>query len=265
MLRRVACAALVVGALGSGSSPAGAEEQRCKGTKQLYAGKCLYPDEIARLQEQERQRRAAAEAARHKAEAERAERAKKEADVVACDQAKKADGAADWQKYLAEHPDGSCVEQARARLTAIEAASQPAAAPTASASATDEAAPPEAEEGSSEISPLVWVGVALAGAGAITWGVAGGLLVGKSSELETSCPDQRCPDDRQEDLDSAKLTAHVSTVGVVVTGVGVAIGVVGLLWPLFESGDEPAMDATTETVSAEPWLGPGFAGVQGKF
>jgi hypothetical protein len=175
--------------------------------------------------------------------------------------AKRADTAAAWQQYLADHPGGACVEQARARLAELEAASKPPPAPPP-VTPTPEAEP------ATELSPLVWVGVALAGAGAITWGVAGGLLIGKSSELDAQCPNQRCPDAEQDALDSAKLTAHVSTVGVVVTGVGVAVGVVGLLWPYLAPApnEESTPGSTTETTArVEPWVGPAFGGVRGVF
>ncbi|MBW2457699.1 MAG: hypothetical protein JRI68_24555, partial [Deltaproteobacteria bacterium] len=104
---------------------------------------------------------------------------------------------------------------------------------------------------------LSWVGFGVGAAGFIVGGVTGGVTLARVSDLDEQCPDRSCPATVQEDLDEAEVISHVSTVGFVVGGVGVAVGVVGLL--LGDSSTDP------EEVGLEPWVGPGSVGLRGRF
>ncbi|MEM9695900.1 MAG: hypothetical protein AAGA56_25375 [Myxococcota bacterium] len=121
--------------------------------------------------------------------------------------------------------------------------------------------PPSKERAEEEggISPLVWVGVGLAGAGLVVGGVTGGLALGKASDLDEVCDDQNlCPSDAESTRDDGELLAHVSTAGFAVAGVGAVLAVVGLFLPAGPEED-------TGESSAQLLVGPGFIGARGRF
>jgi hypothetical protein len=157
------------------------------------------------------------------------------------------------------------------RLEPMEGASAPAPAPATPPGTT--APPPPAKpvpaepppdqtepEPSGGISPLVWIGFGVGGAGLILGGITGGIAAGKASDLQDRCPDNQCPrSETEDDYDSAYTMAHVSTAGFIIGGVGVAVGVVGLLLPSGEA------ETTTGAVTLRPIVGPGYAGLAGSF
>jgi len=109
-----------------------------------------------------------------------------------------------------------------------------------------------------------WVAFGVGGAGLLIGGITGALSFGKVGELEDECPDGRCAPEQQSLIDEAGTLGNVSTVGFIVGGVGVAAGVVLLLWR--PGADEPG--ASTESagpVRITPWVGPTALGVKGEF
>ena len=115
------------------------------------------------------------------------------------------------------------------------------------------------------LSPLVWVGFGVAGAGVITGAVAGGLAASMQSDVLSQCTDkpdggQLCPSTTQDDVDSTFLAAHVSTAGFALAGAGAVMAIVGLVTSGSDSpGEEEASVAIT------PIVGPRYFGVQGYF
>jgi len=101
-----------------------------------------------------------------------------------------------------------------------------------------------------------WVAVGIGAAGLIT-GAVTGILVLSNSGLRRDCQNGVCDPAK---VDSSKVSTYnlmrnLSTAGLIVGGVGAAVGVTLLLWtPKRES--EPRMAL---------WLGPGSAGVKGAF
>jgi hypothetical protein len=111
------------------------------------------------------------------------------------------------------------------------------------------------------ISPLVWIGFGVGGAGLILGGITGGIAAGKASDLKDRCPDNACPrSETEDDYDSAYTMAHVSTAGFIIGGVGVAVGVVGLLLPTGDDSEE-----STGSIVIRPTIGLGSAGIEGTF
>lgn len=119
--------------------------------------------------------------------------------------------------------------------------------------------PPVATESSP--SPLLWAGLGVAGAGAVVWAVAGGIAASRASDLLAVCNDDVCPPDRQQDLDDARLSAHVATAGAIITGAGAALAATGLILTL-TGGDAPPAE---ERARFRPLLGPGYLGAAGSF
>jgi hypothetical protein len=274
MTKRSALGLGVAGLLAMASAfPALAQEpKRCKGGKELYQGRCLYPDEIARAKADAEKKRQADEA-RHKAEKEKRlaqERAAK--DDAACAAAHRTDTLASWKQYLSDFPDGRCKPEADGRVAALEPPAKPVEPPPPP-TMPDSAPPPVEDKSTGWLgqSPLVWIGFGVGAAGFLTWGIAGGVAIGKRSTLNDECPDKVCPSSAQGDLDSAMAAAHASTVGMVIGFAGSAVGIVGLLLPLFGVGDakaeSPAPEASPSEapVSAHWVVGPGDLRLVGKF
>lgn len=104
-----------------------------------------------------------------------------------------------------------------------------------------------------------WVGFGVGGAGLLVGGITGGLTLAKVSELEDDCGGKVCAPGDQARIDDATTVAHVSTAGFVIGGVGVGVGVAALVVAL------TADEAPESGVSVHPWVGPGSAGLRGRF
>ncbi len=115
--------------------------------------------------------------------------------------------------------------------------------------------PPEAHR--SYLLPGVAFGVG--GAALIVSGVTGVLMLAKQSDLSNTCPNHVCAPSKYSDLDAANTLATISTVGFIVGGVGVAVGVIALLV------GKPSVAQTQTQATVQPWIGAGAAGVRGTF
>jgi hypothetical protein len=288
-------AAAVVAVVLLSPAAANAQVSKCTGTKQWYAGKCRYPDDIAKMKtEEEAQRRAAeqrrAEEQRRKAEAEAERKAEEEAgkraeaeeaDAAACKRARRDDTVDSWQSYLDNFPNGKCREEATDRIDALKHKPEPPPEPEPEQPKAEppprpkrlppapkppprvEPAPPSPmppEE--RRVSPVAWPGFAVGGAGFLIGGITGGVAASKASALRAACPDKVCDPGKQSDLDSAKRLADVSTAMFVVGGIGAGVGLVALIVSL--SGDDKPSDAKTGFV-VRPMLGAGSLGLRGEF
>lgn len=121
-------------------------------------------------------------------------------------------------------------------------ASEPSAAPVA-ARASSEREPAEAS-----IVPYVLLGAggALVVGGAIT----GVVVLGKVSELEDACPNDRCPSEAS--LDERDTTKTWALVTDVLLGVGVATAAVGAVLLLTQDDGAAERDATTGAFGCGP-------------
>jgi tetratricopeptide (TPR) repeat protein len=99
-----------------------------------------------------------------------------------------------------------------------------------------------------------WVAVGVGAAGLIT-GAVTGIVVAADSGLRNDCPNNTCDSSKSDKANTYNLMRNLSTVGFIVGGVGVAVGVTLLLWaPKHEAAPQMAL-----------WLGPGTAGFKGAF
>ena len=114
--------------------------------------------------------------------------------------------------------------------------------------------PPVADGG---LSPLVWVGFGLGGAGLVAGTITGVLALNAASSTEDRCADEGCT---QDDIDAEVAVAHVSTVAFAVGGAGIVLGVVGLL---VGGDDEVALE--TGAVRWSPVALPHGMGVSASF
>lgn len=165
-------------------------------------------------------------------------------------------------------------KQLEVNLDAIAAPTPP---PT-----TDQTAPAQQEEPPAPVrrhSPtaLTWIGIGLAGAGAIAGGVTGFLSMQKTSTVKNDCANNICGQSDYATLDSANTFALMSDVGFGVAGAGAILAVVTLIVGHDEvpAGSAPAEEAPAPAtappdqqqsrVHVVPWLGLGTAGVTGTF
>lgn len=125
--------------------------------------------------------------------------------------------------------------------------------------------PPPPEE------PLPIIPLALMGGGVLALGVGvatGVMALDSAGELQDSCPQNPCPTEHEPLADDANLLATVSTVGFVVGGVAVAAGGAWLIWDWViepESDGEPMEEDRANRWELKPVVGPGYAGVTGRF
>lgn len=130
--------------------------------------------------------------------------------------------------------------------------------PVNNAQPVTEPPPPSGDTGVSTKSSnktLALVAFGVGGAGLVLGSVTGLLAMGKHGDLETKCPDGKCPADAQGDVDSYKTMGTLSTIGFVVAGVGAVAGVVLLV-------TSPKQSAARKT---GPHIGLGGAGIAGTF
>jgi len=146
--------------------------------------------------------------------------------------------------------------------------------PAAAAVATAPTEAPEEETG--DLSPLVPIGIAVAGvgvAGFVLFAITGSMSNGSYSDLEALCGgEQACPADTSAEAadlqDSGRTQQTLANVGLIVGAVGVAAGATLIVIGL--TSDDGA-DAGDETAKAPPQpktslaFGPGSAVVKGTF
>jgi hypothetical protein len=110
----------------------------------------------------------------------------------------------------------------------------------------------------------VWPAVAfgVGAVGIVMGAAAGGVFLGKQSDLKTACEEdgdgdpQTCPDG--DEIDSVSTLGNVATAGWVIAGIGVAAGVVLLFVPLGEESDD-------DDPAAALRIGPTGFSIEGRF
>lgn len=123
--------------------------------------------------------------------------------------------------------------------------------------------PPPRREGG--VNGAAIAGFTIGGIGIIMGTVGGVIAMNGKSELDKKCTDDICGRADHDELDSAKRAGVVSTVGFVIGGVGVLIGVIGLATSNnSRTGIVPA-PAKPKSASITPDIGPGGVGFHGSF
>ncbi|MSP26451.1 MAG: PEGA domain-containing protein [Myxococcales bacterium] len=123
-------------------------------------------------------------------------------------------------------------------------------------------APLAAPEGTS-FWPLAVAGFALAGAGAISGGVTGGISLKDAAELEAGCPEFACSTDYEATLSRSITLAHVATGSFIAAGVGAVLGITGLALSIGAEEEEEEEAPPTSSLTVAPMLGLGNGAVFG--
>jgi hypothetical protein len=105
----------------------------------------------------------------------------------------------------------------------------------------------------------VFIAFGIGGAGLIVGGVTGALAMSKASD----CPNKVC--ETQDDLDSARGMATISTIGFSVGIAGVAVGTILLLTGSSEGAPARAKQQPTPKLALAPWFGVSSVGLKGSF
>jgi hypothetical protein len=84
---------------------------------------------------------------------------------------------------------------------------------------------------------LAIIGGGVGAAGLISFAIFGGLALGKFNDLEDSCPDRVCVEDRQDDIDSGHTFQVVANVSLGVAFVGLVVGGTFLTWALIDDDE----------------------------
>lgn len=136
-----------------------------------------------------------------------------------------------------------------------------APATTSLAPAAPPAAPDADQSTSSPISWPTYVSFGIGGLGILAGTVTGAMSLSKTSTIKDSCDGNVCPPSVTGDRDSAQTLATISNVSFAVGVAGVGVGIATLLW---SPKTEERTDASG-AISLQPVLGPGMAGLQGRF
>lgn len=126
--------------------------------------------------------------------------------------------------------------------------------------------PPDSGEGKGggPSKALMYGGFGVGAVGVVVGSITGIMSITKVSSIRESCVDDRCPPDKKADIDSAKDLGTLSTVAFIVGGIGIGAGVIGLLTA--PKGDAPrGAGAARTTAGVTPEIGPGWAGLRGRF
>ena len=104
-------------------------------------------------------------------------------------------------------------------------------------------------------SPLLWAGIAVAGAGLIIGAGTGAASLVQTNDIKASCNGNKCPASTADARSKATTLANVSNVSFGLAGAGAVVGVVGII--LSVRHDAPAQTSISIT--------PGGVTVYGKF
>ena len=140
---------------------------------------------------------------------------------------------------------------------------KPAGAPKSAPAPKPVEAEPKAESGSnrSTVRTLGWIAVGAGSAGVALWGAAGAVgLVRLRSLRDEGCDEgSHCYPSQRQDVDRYRLVRTLSTIGFYAGVPLLAVGAGTLLW----TSGRAEEGAQTAGVSA--WVGPGSAGLSGRF
>jgi hypothetical protein len=141
--------------------------------------------------------------------------------------------------------------------------SAPPPSPAAPEPPAPVARPDEVDASTTPTTAIGVVLLAIGGASLVVGGTTGVLTLVEAGELEDSCPDKRCTDAEEEQLDKTVTMSHVSTATLVAGG---ALAGAGLLTLLLAGGSDDAADREEEAgLAVTPVLAPMFIGVMGAF
>lgn len=159
---------------------------------------------------------------------------------------------------LQEGDRAPIVLRAEQKDVAAGPASAGAPAPVVDGTAPRQSGTEAPPRGGVDRRPIGWIAVGVGAAGLVTGLVAGLVAEERHDVLVEHCPEDRCPPEYHDDLDSFRQLRTVSTAGYVVGGVGLAAGLTLVLTARREPGE-----ARPTALALQ--VGPAGAALRGRF
>lgn len=128
--------------------------------------------------------------------------------------------------------------------------------------------PPVApSSGKSSINKTIgYAALGVGAAGVVVGGIFGVLAISAHSSIAGSCTNGSCPTSENDDISSYHTKGTISTIGFIVGGVGLAAGAVLILTaPKAHADADARIGKSTSPAFISPYIGPGSAGVVGRF
>jgi len=127
--------------------------------------------------------------------------------------------------------------------------------------------PPEGETpssapGRSWVAPGLTYGIG--GAALLVGVITGGVFIGRANDLKDKCPENHCSPDDEGEGKSVSTLGTVSTVFLVLGGVGIVVGTIFVFVPL-EGSSDPGSAQTTARYAPELGVGPTGLQLRGRF
>jgi hypothetical protein len=110
---------------------------------------------------------------------------------------------------------------------------------------------------------MIYGGLGVAGAGLAVGTTAAVLSISKTHNIRRSgaCDGNQCGPSEFDDIESARLTAAIATVGFIGAGAGAVVGVIGLLM----AADSKTAPVGRDAPRLQTWVGLGEVGLRGQF
>jgi hypothetical protein len=128
--------------------------------------------------------------------------------------------------------------------------------------------PPPPPAGGDLGKPLMYGGFALAVVGIGVGSVTGLMSISKVNDVKKDCSGDKCPPERQGDIDSARSLGTISTIAFIAGGVGVGVGIAGLILSNKSGSERPqgtSASAGRARARVSPVVGPTWLGLDGSF
>jgi hypothetical protein len=126
--------------------------------------------------------------------------------------------------------------------------------------------PPAAPTKGSSINKTIgYAALGVGAAGVVVGSIFGIIAIGKHGSIADACQNGNCPSTEQSDISSYHTMGTVSTIGFIVGGVGLAAGAVLILTAPKAHGDVQVGKGQFLAPTISPYVGPGSAGVIGRF
>jgi hypothetical protein len=106
-----------------------------------------------------------------------------------------------------------------------------------------------------------YIGLGIAVFGVGVGSIFGGIALGNKSNLDSVCQNKTCPSSSSDDISTLSRNATISTIGFGVGIVGLGVAVVDFIIAkphVVETGSQAG-------IRIDPMIGPGSAGISGRF
>ncbi len=166
-----------------------------------------------------------------------------------------------------EHRSGKVLEKRllltqthKNRRIKVDFSTVDSAKPSGTPAQTSDPRKPDPPDRPRRLSPLIYAGFSIAGAGLLVGTITGVVALNKIDGIKESCAEGLCPTEQQDEFRQGATIAHVSTISFITAGAGAAMGLLGLLTTDWSDDNEQPVG-----FKVQPLLGPTVIGLRGVF